>query len=365
MTDKLQVIVVGTDPSSQSGGIGFALPGYLRALNCTNTDFVSIPTYHPSAPNGKWLYWLRAFPRLWHQIIDSRKNNTRVIIYSHAGAGVSLLREMFVLAFCKLLGGVTIIQLHALEIDGYLAHPIKRWLFRLATSPASAMAVLTPWWKARMIAGEIRKPMFVIPNPLPAAWEQTASTPCCTHNENKKAVTLLSLTRIVPGKGVDLVVEAMPHLPEDVELVIAGEGSQLACLKQRAKSLGIEHRVRFTGWVAGEEKQKLFDEADIYCLPSAYDSFGMGFLEAMANGLPVIALNWGAISDVVPDGRCGLLIRERSSTALADAINRLCDSNLRRTMGINAKQWVLEKFAAKKVGEDIRLMMEAISGMSK
>lgn len=264
------------------------------------------------------------------------------------------------LAFCRILGARTIMQLHAPEVHGYLEHPIKRSLFRLAIAPAMALGVLTPWWRRRLAPELSRKQLFVIPNPLPAAWEAAALTPR-SNKVSDKRISLLSLSRLVPGKGIDLVVEALPHLPNTFELVIAGDGSLRESIGRRVAELGMTERVRFTGWVAGETKQRLFDEADIFVLPSRYDSFGMGFLEAMANGVPIVAAEWGAIPDVVPGERCGVLVREPTPGALAEAILRLNDPQLRSRMGLEGKRWVLEKFAPQEIGKEIRAMLEAVS----
>lgn len=360
MTDSMRVIVVGTDPSSRRGGIGFALPGYLRALDCENIAWISVPTYHPSTLGGKWYPWLAAFPKLRRQIMQTHKRNHRITIYSHAGAGSSLLREGLILAFCRAWGASTVMQMHAPEIDDYLAHPLKRWFLRRAISSAMALGVLTPWWRRRLLEGSIDKQSFVIPNPLPAEWEEVAQKPRMPRPRDGKIV-LLSLSRLVPGKGVDYVIEAIPFLPDGFELVVAGDGRLRDSMEQRVAALGIAGRVRFTGWVSGEAKQRLFDEADVFVLPSLYDSFGMGFLEAMANGLPVVAAEWGAIADVVPAERCGVLVRDPNPQALSKAILRMRDAEQRRLMGTEAKRWVLEKFAPSVVGRDIKGMLETVA----
>jgi len=98
----------------------------------------------------------------------------------------------------------------------------------------------------------------------------------------------------------------MLNLPEHCILTIAGDGPLLSKYKVLVETLGLYKRVTFTGWIDGEEKENLLKEADLFCLPSTYDSFGMVFIEAMAFDLPVVAYGWGPINDVVtPDvGEC-------------------------------------------------------------
>jgi len=353
------IIITGTDPTSKSGGIGFALPGYLAAIEFAAIPAITIPTYHPAKPGGAWRIWLAAFPQLARSALTARKTGHRVVVYSHPGAGVSLIREMFIAGFARMLGAVCIVQIHAPEVIQYLGHPSGKLFFRLVIAPASALAVLTPWWENTLTQAGIGKQIFVIPNPLPVQWENMARSVNIKHLASKP-LTILALTRIIPGKGIDLLIEAMPMIPMEIVLIIAGDGAQMDRIRQRIDELAITPRVRLTGWVSGKEKQRLFEQSDIFCLPSSLDSFGMGYLEAMANGLPVIALNWGPIPDVIPDQRCGILIKEKSPRLLADAIIRLQDPKLRKSMGGAAKRWVIENFSARVVAVNIQKMLQAI-----
>ncbi|HEB87075.1 MAG TPA: glycosyltransferase family 1 protein [Gammaproteobacteria bacterium] len=356
---KYAVIVTGTDPESRRGGIGFALPGYLAAMDSARIEYTSIPTYHPISFGGSWLMWLRALPNIARRIRAIKKDGKSVIVYSHPGAGVSLFREGVVLAMAQFCGAATLMQLHALEVDEYLKSPWKKWAFWIVVGPASGLAVLTPWWRQRLKDHRIGKPLFVIPNPLPPAWEKITFTRR-RKKTSEEPFTVLTLTRLEPGKGVDLVIEAMKFLDEKIRLVIGGEGSLRQSLETRVLHLGIQDRVLFAGWVKGREKGRLLESADIFCLPTSYDSFGMGFLEAMAYGLPVIALDFGPVADVVCDGRSGLLLNGKSPEGLAKLIARLVDSETRKRMGMNGQAWVMEKFSSAIVGTQLKSAFEAL-----
>lgn len=361
MTNNIYIIIVGTDPNSHGGGIATALPGYFRALQHTVFNYDFLPTHHASAWGGKWRYWLTAILRIVLLWFSHALSHDKVVLYAHVGGGVpSFIRKGSLAAIGRLLGMRVVMQLHGLEVDSYLASRSGRLFFRSATSTASALCVLTPWWQLRLKAAEIYAPIFVVPNPLDGELEQIARA------DYDKAITkedlvILCMTRVVEGKGVDLLIESVLLLPEYVRVVIAGNGAQLPSLKNRVRELNIEHRVDFRDWVAGKFKESLFREADIFCLPSSYDSFGMGFIEAMAHGLPVVALDWGPIKDVVPHGKCGLLVKGPDSTLLADAICCLVkDKALRTTLGRNGQLWVVEQFGASHVGHAIRSVMEHV-----
>ena len=353
-------IFTGTDPESKRGGIGFALPGYLHAAKNAGFDVLTIPTYHPIARYGSWWWLMKALPIIAWKIFKAKKRYKQVLIYSHAGAGLSLLREHVVMVMSRLLGIQCIIQLHAMQIDRYLAAMIPRFVFRILISPANTLAVLTPWWKLRLESSGIKKVIYVIPNPLPENWERIARKRAVIAQHNFQQINLLSMTRIERGKGVDLVLRALNLLPEFVNLTVAGDGAQMNELKEYVRRNDLESRVTFTGWVSGDLKQHLIDRASIFCLPSEYDSFGMGYIEAMANGLPVVALNWGPVSDVVRHNQTGILLSSKDPQQIASAVKELLDAGLRKYMGRKAQNWVISEFSSFRVAG---LLKEAVTNM--
>jgi len=355
------LIVTGTDPVSKKGGIAFALPGYFSALENVGIQYQFVPTHDAIAKHGKWLPWLKAFYHILIKVWQIRSIGNNPVLYCHVGGGVaSFMRQTCIAWFAKLLRVESIMQLHGLEVDGYLDNAFKQKLFRIAIAPASRLAVLTNWWKDRLLNAGVHKAISVIPNPLPAEWEKKAHEPRLYPSQNN-LITIFCMARLELGKGVDDLIEAFALLPDTFCLIIAGDGDQFTGLQDRVSQLNLEQRVAFKGWVAGYEKQHLFDNSDIFCLPSRYDSFGMGYLESMANGLPVVAYRWGAISDVVVDGRCGYLAKEYTPGALAESITQLSDKNIQVKMSIEGKKWVLEEFSSSVVGSKIIKMLQALN----
>jgi len=92
-------------------------------------------------------------------------------------------------------------------------------------------------------------------------------------------------------------------------------------LRAHIARLGLENRVRFTGWVAEEDLPYLLSGAELLVMPSLYEGFGLPALEAMACGTPVVASNAGAIPEVV--GEAALLVDPTDTEALADAMRRV------------------------------------------
>lgn len=136
---------------------------------------------------------------------------------------------------------------------------------------------------------------------------------------------ILFLSRIIPRKGVDLLIDAFAGAcAETGRLVIAGpegERGYLACLEKRARESGAGDRILFCGPVYDEDKKAALRDADIFALPSRYENFANVAAEAVACRVPVIVTDACGISPLV-DGIGGLVI-PREQEALTEALSRL------------------------------------------
>jgi glycosyltransferase involved in cell wall biosynthesis len=152
---------------------------------------------------------------------------------------------------------------------------------------------------------------------------------------------ILTISRLVPRKGVDAVIEALAGVP-DAELIVAGggveselerdpEGRRLTAL---ALEKGVASRVHFRGPVEREAMPGLIRSADVVVCAPWYEPFGMVPLEAMACGVPVIASNVGGLADTIVDGVTGLHVPPRAPLAIARALELLrTDAGARRVFG--------------------------------
>jgi len=145
--------------------------------------------------------------------------------------------------------------------------------------------------------------------------------------------TILCVARQYPRKHVTDLLRALPAVRRALpraRAVIAGDGPEHAKLRALATELGLNDAVMFTGALADAELALLYRQADIFCLPSVQEGFGIVFLEAMACGLPVVATLAAAIPEVVPDRRAGLLVPPGDVAALAHALIELLARPSRR-----------------------------------
>ncbi len=148
--------------------------------------------------------------------------------------------------------------------------------------------------------------------------------------------------RLQPHKGPDLAIEALAHLPGDVRLIVVGgpSGTGLEhpeALATLAERVGVADRVTFLSPVAQAQLARWYAAADVVCVPSHSESFGLVALEARACGTPVVAAAVGGLTTAVVDGVTGLLVSGHRPSHYARALHALLDdAELRGTMGAKA-----------------------------
>lgn len=155
---------------------------------------------------------------------------------------------------------------------------------------------------------------------------------------------ILYVGRLEPLKGVDILIEAVALLEgaANTRLLIVGgtqgQDGEMRRLKSLTVQLGIEGRVTFTGAVNQNELPNYYSAADVFVLPSYYESFGLVALESMACGTPVVASRVGGLKTFVKDGEAGYLIPWRCPEPFAQRLDMLlANPALRETMGKAAR----------------------------
>ena len=134
--------------------------------------------------------------------------------------------------------------------------------------------------------------------------------------------TLMSVGHLEPRKGHELVIQAMPALP-DVHLNIAGSGPDRRKLEDLALALKVQDRVRFLGPLPQTELKRWYGGADALVLASSREGWANVLLESMACGTPVVASNVWGTPEVVAAPEAGVLMRERTPQGVAEAVMAL------------------------------------------
>jgi phosphatidylinositol alpha-1,6-mannosyltransferase len=173
-----------------------------------------------------------------------------------------------------------------------------------------------------------------------------SSAQIVTHNET--SFTLVTVCRLVRGKGVDIVLHALKLLTQKnipFRYIVAGDGPERGNLEQLARECGVSQKTFFAGCVTEEEKWSLLQSADVFVMPSRvktseqHEGFGLAFVEAGAFGVPAVGTRAGGIPDAVLDGETGILVDPESPSRLAEVLTFLYnDPGKRREMGEKGKK---------------------------
>jgi glycosyltransferase involved in cell wall biosynthesis len=140
------------------------------------------------------------------------------------------------------------------------------------------------------------------------------------------APLFVSLGRLVPNKGFDVMIEALgnvaPRLPDDWAWVLIGDGPQRTALQAAARRARIDGHVVLAGALPDGDLHSLVAAADWFVHPTLYEGSSIATLEAMAHGLPVVATRAGGLPDKVRDGQTGFLVAPGDAEALGSALLR-------------------------------------------
>ncbi|MER7753402.1 glycosyltransferase family 4 protein [Kitasatospora sp. NPDC097643] len=234
--------------------------------------------------------------------------------------------------------------------------PAARQLLRRIGAGTDVLTYLGEYTRSR-IADAVGPQAAARMVQLPPGVDETTFNPDSGGAEVRRRLGLadrpvvVCVSRLVPRKGQDTLIEAMPRILADVPdavLLIVGGGPYRADLEKLADARGVRASVRFTGSVPWEELPAHYGAGDVFAMPcrtrrGGLDVEGLGivYLEASATGLPVVAGDSGGAPDAVLEGETGYVVPGGSAEAAAERIVRLLhDEELRRRMGEAGRRWV-------------------------
>jgi glycosyltransferase involved in cell wall biosynthesis len=161
----------------------------------------------------------------------------------------------------------------------------------------------------------------------------------------KGSLWLGSLAGLREVKNLAVLVRALPQMPPEWQLVIAGEGPERAALEQLARDLGVAGRVHLPGFV--DKPEQIVGLFDIFALSSHSEQFPISVVEAMAAGVPVVAPRVGDITEMVSSENCPLLCAAADEAALVAQLRALAGQpEERRRIGAANRAKAVAEFDA-------------------
>ncbi|WP_341238093.1 glycosyltransferase [uncultured Limnobacter sp.] len=269
------------------------------------------------------------------------------IVHLHAPNMLGALCSLFIKRKTRLL-----VHWHSDVVNkgllGKLVRPLEKALLWRADS---ILATSQVYAEASETLAPFKSKIAVVPIGVPDTKLGGAEKTLPSHIEQsiqgKKII--LSVGRLVPYKGFEVLIDAAKDLIEDAIIVIVGAGPLIENLRNHIASAHAHQRVILTGRLSDHDLHSLFSRASLYCLPSTYraEAFGVVLLEAMAHGLPIVATDipGSGVPWVNQHGVSGLNVPVNNSSAIADACNHILESSdLRRRLVNGARQRFLSEF---------------------
>lgn len=168
---------------------------------------------------------------------------------------------------------------------------------------------------------------------------------------------VLFVGRLVYEKGVHVLVNAVPKVLEKInaKFVIVGNGYMKEQLSALVKSMGLSHKVLFTGFVDDETLRRLQKCADASVVPSLFEPFGIVALEAMASKSPVVVSDTGGLSEIIDHDITGVKVYVGDPDSLAWGITKvLTDSGYANWLRTNAYKKIQEKYNWDKIARQTK-----------
>jgi glycosyltransferase involved in cell wall biosynthesis len=355
MESFMRVLFIASDVFRQSGGIARYCRLTSKSLNDSEQiERLDIVSLHDSA----------------EQEIDARYFHPARGRYFSAGGNVrsfiwSILRLTFtekydaylvghvnfatLLWFCRFFSPQTVVVSLAYGIDVWTK---RHWLRRIGMLRSDEVIAISQFTADKMVEANKVSPdrVSILYNCFDPYLESGSQKESNT-SLRLKSPSLLTVSRVSSEdrhKGHVQVINALTRVKDTVRNVsyyIVGTGNLIPELQQLTADLKLESHVHFLGFVSDDDLRSVYEQCDLFVMPSNKEGFGYVFAEAMAYGKAVVAGNQDATVEVVVHGETGLLVDPANCEELAKAITLLLENPGKRdSMGCAGKRVVSEKF---------------------
>ena len=234
-----------------------------------------------------------------------------------------------------------ILHIHGINVDYFKRYYLSRIIFKHV---ADYYIVITKQMRNDLIELGINTNRIInLPNSIDINY---------FHPEGKKEDDLiLYVGRIVPRKGLHVLLESLKYLKQSTHLVIVGPMGDLRYYLQIREGIKKEnekdkHKITYLGTVPKPELLKLYQKASIFVLPSLWEAFPVTILEALSCETPVITTPVGGNSEIIRNFENGILVPTNNPLQLAKAVNFMLDNKAKRIeMGRKGRELVVKNFS--------------------
>jgi glycosyltransferase involved in cell wall biosynthesis len=247
-----------------------------------------------------------------------------------------------------------IVTYHPMNALDRMLQPLARWIERHAIAAAAATITLTPRTVPVFVqaTGRPAEDFVVLPDVIDADAFAARATPEAAAEMRQRwlpgpRTTVVGYVgRIAREKGWPIILDIAHELRDtDIRWLICGDGNERDLFEADAARRGLADRVTVTGYLPNEQVAAAMGAMDLLLMAPLHEEFGSVMLEAMAVGLPIVAVGVGGVADVLDHGELGLLVPERTAAAFAAGIREaMADPDWRSVTAERAAKAARERY---------------------
>ena len=360
MKNKAKILFVVPLPPPVHGST--VMCNYIKESQLINDEFdcdyvnLSVSRNMEEVHRFMWVkIWrfIYAYINVFFKLLSHKYDLCYIAISFHKG----LLKDAPFVFLCKLFRRKIVIHLHGKGASEDAKNGFYRWLLR--NTFMNTKVIMLSWLLYPDVEQFVkREDVSICPNGIPVVNLEYIE-------RNNPIPRLLFLSNLLVSKGVFVLLDALQLLMDKgysfVCDFVGGETNEIdeKRFAEEVNKRGLNQLVIYHGKKYGAEKEKIFDQTDVFVFPTFNDTFGLVNLEAMAHHLPIVATNEGGIPDVVKDGENGLIGEQKNPLSIASCIERLlCDKEMRKEMGKNGYQKLIEHFTIDVYESNIRNILQ-------
>ncbi len=338
---KSNIIFIGSFPKETKGGSSTASMLLVSSSEFNNESIIKLDSTLEDISKNLFISRVfRAILRFFKLtgIIFKQRPESALIFCGH---GWGFLEKGLMLLYLRMFGIKSVLAPNSGLILRSLDHTYFRRFLILVFRRANYIICQGKYWQD-VFKLYVRNPekLKIVKNWLP---DQAIAKPLTVFdNEKSDKISLVYLGWLEEYKGILDLVDAVGKVKQqghNIKLDIWGEGSYKAEIAKRIQSLDLNDCVHLKGWANEETKSKIYNQQSILVLPSYYEGMPNVVLEAMANGLPVIASNISTLPELISNGENGLLYNLNIKNDLSNSILKLgTNLKLQQVIRQNAKE---------------------------
>lgn len=322
------------------GGIASVVNGYRGSDLERHYRITYVESYQDGS---KWDKLKKALAGYWAFCRLLRKDRPD-LVHIHSSFGPSFYRKIPFIYLSRLSKIPVVNHIHGAEFDSFYekASASKKRRVRRVYRKCTWFIVLSEEWKEKIAQIVSADRIDVI--------ENYCVLPEKIYHEERRQNQILFLGALEERKGcydIPVIFESVKRKCPNARLVMAGDG-QMKQVREAFDEKNLLSDVTFTGWVRGQEKDKLLQQSAVFLFPSYNEGMPVAVLEAMGYGLGIVTTTVGGIPQLIAHGRSGFLEAPGDLTAMAEDVSELIqDDGLCRDMGEAARETVEQKYSLK------------------